>query len=726
MDFRRCKFLDHPSHSITALAFSHSPSKSSAPKSLRLAVGRANGDIEIWNPRANWVHETTIKGGRNRSIEGLAWSVSNGDLRLFSIGGSTAVTEWDLKTGLPLEHHDCDAGIVWSIAVSPDGTKIAAGCDDGSVKIIDISGGKASLEHLRILQRQKSRVLSIAWRCNSQVVGGCADGRIRVWAAVASADVGEPNGTEATSASAVGRIIGTMRVDKAQGEQTLVWAVLVLNNGKTIVSGDSTGAVKFWDATHFSLLQSFQVHDADVLCLAGNESSDSVFSAGVDRKIVRYSIVDSKLRRWANMSSRLIHAQDIRALSLYESKSLNWLISGGVEQAIVINSVEHFMDAAFRKIAVCPQRHYVHSSGSKRLVALWSDNQVKVWSLRKFEKLPGGADTEPKTKRLVASLTLNNDENITHVALSADARYLAVATASEVKLFLLLPSKNGFVYNVKKTSSPVLADRGCTLLAFHPVSQNLVMVNHESEVFSYTIGPQSLAELDYSPTTISSDDDDEEKVKTALPYLDNINHIAFSDDGKYFALATLGGRVDIYDWPTQSLVWTLPKIPVFASAVTFCPDNDSIVVISAEMKVLQFSVSEKGMTAWSRRNSEFVPSEFHNLVDKCCGVYIEGSDAPSRLWLWGASWMATLDLSLDIPILRMPKRKRSGLSVDSDDNSSVKSAASISSSSTPSKQAKTNGLVTNGNGTPAVNGSRKKVGGSTNGTSSKLTKKITS
>lgn len=328
-------------------------------------------------------------------------------LRLFSIGGSTAVTEWDLQTGLPLQHHDCDAGIVWSISISPDGSKIAAGCDDGSVKIIDISGGKGSLEHQRILQRQKFRVLSIAWRGNSQVIGGCADGRIRVWAAVAAADVGEPNGTEATSERAVGRIVGTMRVDKAQGEQTLVWAVFVLNNGKTIVSGDSTGAVKFWEATHFSLLQSFQVHEADVLCLAGNLTSDTVFSAGVDRKIVQYSIVDSKLRRWANMSSRLIHAQDIRALAIYESKSLNWLISGGVEKTIVINSVEHFMDAAFRKIAVCPQRQYVHFTGSKRLIALWTDNQVKVWALQKFQKFPDAADSESKVKRLVASLTLS-------------------------------------------------------------------------------------------------------------------------------------------------------------------------------------------------------------------------------------------------------------------------------------------------------------------------------
>ena len=75
MDVHRCRFVDYTPHTVTATAFSHvsDPEKVSDP-SLRLAIGRSNGDIEIWNPRYNWVFETKLAGSRGRSIEGIVWA----------------------------------------------------------------------------------------------------------------------------------------------------------------------------------------------------------------------------------------------------------------------------------------------------------------------------------------------------------------------------------------------------------------------------------------------------------------------------------------------------------------------------------------------------------------------------------------------------------------------------------------------------------------------------
>lgn len=57
LDIHRCRFVNFSSHAITALEFTSSSSKDSSVADVRLAVGRANGDIEIWNPRWGWVHE---------------------------------------------------------------------------------------------------------------------------------------------------------------------------------------------------------------------------------------------------------------------------------------------------------------------------------------------------------------------------------------------------------------------------------------------------------------------------------------------------------------------------------------------------------------------------------------------------------------------------------------------------------------------------------------------
>ncbi|KAK9456589.1 WD40-repeat-containing domain protein [Dipodascopsis uninucleata] len=756
MIFYRSKLLELSGHSITSLAFSHKSSakavdkanpkatvngepnsvnfsekringwstsadESFTPKSLRLAVGRANGDIEIWNPRYNWVHEKTIKGGRNRSIEGLAWSTDcdTGALRLFSIGGSTTVTEWDLSTGLPIEHYDCNAGIIWSIAVSPDGNKIASGCDDGSVVIADISGGRGSIVHSKILQRQKSRVLSITWRGNNQIVGGCADGRIRIWT-IGSTDTGE---------GAFGRVV-SMRVDKAAGEETLVWSVLTLNDGKTIVSGDSTGSIKFWDAQRFSLLQSFEVHEADVLSLAANFVGDTVFSAGVDRKIVKYSIVDPKLRRWANMSSRLLHSQDIRALAAYEAKGSSYLISGGVEKTIVINSVDNFIDGVFRKISVSPQHSCMQIVGSKRLVPVWSDNKVKVWSIEKFS-LPATHDSqqhhqvpfhvtpsELKTRKLVASLSLNNEENITYASLSSNAKFLAISTNSETKLFRLIPANDGSIYKVKKINAPELLEQGALTSSFDTQNENLVLVNPESDVLVYPLSgeasikefipsmPQNQKEIVAEEEPIGS-----KSLSQAVPYLDNICSITFSDDGHYMATATTGGKVQIYDWNKKSYLWTTPKLSSPSVVMKFGPDNDSLLVITTQMKILQFSVQDQALTPWARKNNGRVPRELSNLVDKCSGAAFIPDDTAvennidtdentegqtNELWIWGVSWFANLDITNDIePVLRIPKRKRQ-VHVSIDDTRS-ETTNGVYESRIESKS-----VAVNGNGTATV------------------------
>jgi U3 small nucleolar RNA-associated protein 4 len=205
-----------------------------------------------------------LKGGKGRSVEGLAWIPApifqqHAPNRLFSIGSSTYLTEWDVTTGIPKHHLDSNAGAIWSLAGSPDGATIALGCEDGTIILVDVAHG--SFNYSRSLERQRSRVLSLSWHPDGKtLVGGCADSTIRAW------DVSHPHG----------RIIAQMKVEtlhvrgtKAKRRRkmdTLVWAVEVASDG-TVLSGDSTGSLKIWETKFWSLKQSFQVHKGDILCL---------------------------------------------------------------------------------------------------------------------------------------------------------------------------------------------------------------------------------------------------------------------------------------------------------------------------------------------------------------------------------------------------------------------------------------------------------------------------
>lgn len=53
----------------------------------------------------------------------------------------------------------------------------------------------------------------------------------------------------------------------------------------TLVSGDSSGSVQFWDAQFGTLLHANSYHRGDVNALAASPSHNSVFSAGSDGQV---------------------------------------------------------------------------------------------------------------------------------------------------------------------------------------------------------------------------------------------------------------------------------------------------------------------------------------------------------------------------------------------------------------------------------------------------------
>ena len=337
--FHRSRFVDYSPPSITALAFSHPHLSRSSPipASLRLAIGRSNGDIEIWNPaKGTWFHESTLKGGKGRSIEGLAWiqdTQSDGSqLRLFSVGYSSVVTEWDLERGRPKKHVDCNGSVIWSLAAQPrvlcgkgpDGEDLrqdlVVGLDDGSVTLLTTDGGPGSLEYKKTLAKSsssKARILSLAWQNRFTVVAGMADSTIRVW--------------DIRSGRILTRMaLGKNPAKKGGSREALVWAVRVLPNGD-IISGDSRGEVMFWDGKTYSLRQRIKAHEGDVLTMDVNRAGDMVVASGVDRRTVLLGLQKGGQQkgRWAEVVGRRMHSHDVRAVAVWEGGSISTMVSGG-------------------------------------------------------------------------------------------------------------------------------------------------------------------------------------------------------------------------------------------------------------------------------------------------------------------------------------------------------------------------------------------------------------
>lgn len=436
MDVHRCRFVPYPPSAINALAFSHSSSlttSSKGPPTLRLAIGRANGDLEIWNPiRGAWHQESIIRGGKDRSIEGLAWTQDPeeedkngfkvpGKLRLFSIGYSSSVTEWELATGRPLRHASANYGELWCMAAQPrlpstekDDTKtvngielgtmryqsIAVGCADGSIVILSTADG--DLQFQRTLTRppkRQARVLSIAWQNRNTVVTGHADSTIRIY--------DTRNGQQIRQMS-----LGA----GPQGgpKEILVWSVKCMVDG-TIVSGDSTGTVSFWDAKNYSRLQRITSHKADILELAVSADGETVFSGGMDRRTSLYRRTagsrPGEKRRWAEIAHQRFHSHDVKAMAVFETKRISILASGGLDTTPVIVPIREFGKEHHRTLSSLPQQPPVRSVPSSRLLVSWWDREVSIWRISGSAKKQGAESVleglpQPPEKKLVAKVLL--------------------------------------------------------------------------------------------------------------------------------------------------------------------------------------------------------------------------------------------------------------------------------------------------------------------------------
>lgn len=352
MDVHRSRFVPYPSSAINAVAFSHSPTTNASkdPETLRLALGRANGNIEIWNPAHGlWSQERVYYGGKDRSVEGLAWTqepdgtdnsgkMVPGRLRLFSIGYSSSVTEWDLATGLPLRHSDGNHSEVWCFAAQPrlspsqspqneetgNSQKLIAGCADGALVLLSTADNDLRFEKFVARSTaKKARVLSVSFKDRNIILAGFADSTIRVY--------------DSRNRSVI-RNISLGNAGPRGPKETLVWSIKCLPNGN-FVSGDSNGEVRIYDGKNYSLLQRISGHEADVLDLAVSHDGTMIFSGGLDRRTCLYTLQKKAVAgsgnaagKWMKSSHQRYHEHDVKAMAAYDGAKLSVLVSGGKDK----------------------------------------------------------------------------------------------------------------------------------------------------------------------------------------------------------------------------------------------------------------------------------------------------------------------------------------------------------------------------------------------------------
>ncbi|KAJ5276249.1 hypothetical protein N7524_002402 [Penicillium chrysogenum] len=615
MDIHRCRFVSYNPQAINALAFSHPPSADLAGRgvpTLRLAIGRANGDIEIWNPmRGAWFQETVMRGGKDRSIEGLAWTLDPqedgpdgtklpGKLRLFSIGYSTAVTEWDLENGRPLRHSSGNYGEIWCLAAQPRwqatkgkdgkvlppaegehiGQHLAAGCADGSIVILSTADNELKFLRLMRPSTKRARVLSVTFQNRHTIVAGYADSSIRLF------DIRS------------GQMLRTISLGKGPTggpKELLVWSVKCLPDG-TIVSGDSAGEIRFWDAKNYSLVQRIQGHLADTLDIAVSANGDTVVSGGADQRTVVYRKKEGekgdKKGRWAEIMHRRYHTHDVKTFAVYETKDISIAVSGGPDATPVVLPLREFGKEHHRKLSSLPQIPQLTSAPSSRLVMSFWDREVSLWRVSRgpaslHENIDG------QRHRLVGKVLIQGEENISSAMLSSDGKTLAVATIAEVKLFSLRRRKGDEkgALRIQKIDVPkVLSDEGARLVTISPDGRWLSIVRPNSDIYMARVQPTSVSNEkpqvvpQFAKLKRVARHVRHEKAShgTLGDYERTIRSVVFSDDSKVLACGDISGCVDTWVLGAGAANGAAKRSGASESDDDSSDDEDEDVVIEGE------------------------------------------------------------------------------------------------------------------------------------------------
>ncbi|RYP43642.1 hypothetical protein DL768_009817 [Monosporascus sp. mg162] len=181
----------------------------------------------------NWSACLSTLEGHGSDVFLVAFSPDGS--RLASGSWDRTVKVWDAATGACLSTLKGHGGGVRSVAFSPDGSRLASGSNDGTVKVWDAATGA----YLSTFEGHGGGVWSVAFSPDASRLasgsGSDSDGTVEVWNA------------------ATGACLSTL-----EGHGGDVRSVAFSPDGSRLASGSSDDTVKVWDAATGACLSTFE------------------------------------------------------------------------------------------------------------------------------------------------------------------------------------------------------------------------------------------------------------------------------------------------------------------------------------------------------------------------------------------------------------------------------------------------------------------------------------
>ena len=228
-------------------------------------------------------------------------AISPDNARLATAMGSRAMV-WDLYTGQSLATMSGHQDMIYVLAFSPDGKRLATGSADMTARVWDANTG----QELLVLSSQKGSINDVDFSPDGMRLATASDdGTVRVWNAITGQEqlsltgdvavvfdldgsrlvTGSYDGVTRVWDSASGKLLNTL-----PGHKATVNSISISSDGKRLATASNDGTAKMWDVATGEELLTLTGHTGAVIGVAFSPDGKRLITAGTDMTFRIYTL----------------------------------------------------------------------------------------------------------------------------------------------------------------------------------------------------------------------------------------------------------------------------------------------------------------------------------------------------------------------------------------------------------------------------------------------------